>query len=231
MGMSAATYLRLAANKGGRQRVADEVWAINSMGGVIHHDLLFHMDDCKVQESRAARDSVGNIAGMLRWLHDHPRFFTSKAYPDYPGAVEFPLQDVINSTGAAYFNNTVAYALAYAIHIGVKKIGIYGADYSYEHMHKAEKGRGCLEFWVGIAAARGIEVEVAGDSTLLDACVPDSHKFYGYDASDVRIEHGETGPRVILTPRASLPSAEEIEIRYNHEPPPTGGDQSRSTVA
>lgn len=218
MGQSSDTYLRLCANLGDRRRVADETWAINAMGGVIQHDLLFHMDDCKVQEARAARTPDSNIAGMVRWLRDHPNFITSKAYPEYPGAHEFPLQDVINTLGASYFNNTVPYAMAYALFIGVKKVAIYGADYSYENLHKAEMGRGCLEFWIGLAAARGVAVEVAGNSTLLDANVDASQRFYGYDASDVTLEQTDAGVRVIQTPRESLPSAEEIEVRYNHEP-------------
>jgi SAM-dependent methyltransferase len=74
MGRSSATYLSLASHNGNRKKVADETWAINSMGGVIQHDLLFHMDDCKVQESRV--DTNDNVAGMLDWLKTHPRFMT-----------------------------------------------------------------------------------------------------------------------------------------------------------
>ncbi|HSH28682.1 MAG TPA: hypothetical protein VK971_02150 [Thiohalobacter sp.] len=218
MGMSAATYVRRASNEGTRGRVADEVWAINSMGSVIQHDLLFHMDDCKVQEARAKRDPQGNVAGLVSWLRDHPRFMTSKAYPDYPGAIEFPLQDVINTLGIAYFNNTVAYAVAYAMYLGFEKIALYGCDYSYENGHKAEKGRGCVEFLLGSAAARGIHIEVASDSTLLDANVDESMRFYGYDASDVELAHTDDGVIVTLTERDTLPSAEEIEVRYNREP-------------
>jgi SAM-dependent methyltransferase len=219
MGRSSATYLRLAAHSGGRHRVADETWAINSMGGVIAHDLLFHMDDCKIQEKRAARDSLGNIGGMLKWLRHHPQFITSRAYPDYPGAIEFPLEDFINKVGVTYLNNTVAYAVAYAIYIGVKKISLYGADYSYPDLHKAESGRGCVEFLLGLAAARGIQIEVAQDSTLLDAEVPESQRFYGYDTRDVKIDYGPNGAKVTFTERKNedIPTASEMERRYKHE--------------
>ncbi len=216
MGMSAATYLRLCAKAGDRKRVADETWAINSMGGVIKHDLLFHMDDCRVQEARAKRSPGGNVAGMLGWLKNHPKFFTSRKYPEYPGAKEFPLQKVINSLGVAYFNNTVAYAIAYAIYIGVKKIGIYGADYSYVDLHKSERGRGCVEFLLGIATAKGIHVVVAGDSSLLDANIPDDQKFYGYEAVNIELKNTSKGVKVKMKQR-DIPSAEEMEARYKHE--------------
>lgn len=217
MGSSSATYTRLASNLGGRHKVADEIWAINSMGNVIRHDLLFHMDDCRIQESRAAANPEGNVSSMLKWLKDHPRFITSKAYPEYPGANEFPLEEVINRVGTMYLNGTVAYAVAYAMYIGVKKICLFGCDYSYSNAHKAESGRGCVEFLLGMASARGIHVEVANDSTLLDANVDDSMRFYGYDAYDVTTERTDKGIKVTKAEREFLPTAEEIEKRYNHE--------------
>jgi hypothetical protein len=137
---------------------------------------------------------------------------------DNPGAIEFPLQDVINSIGAQYFNSTVAYAVAYAMHLGVKKISLYGADFSYPDGHKAESGRGCVEFLLGMAAARGVYIEVAADSTLLDSNVAEDQRFYGYDAELIKVEPGENGAVVTKTPRDNLPSAEEVETRYNHEP-------------
>jgi hypothetical protein len=217
MGQSSRTYLNLASVRGDRHRIADETWAINAMGGVIDHDLLFHMDDCKVQEARAKRDPEGNVAGMLQWLKNHPKFITSKIYPDYRGAVEFPLQEVVNTIGTTYFNNTVAYAVAFAMYIGVKKISLYGCDYSYANSHKSESGRGCVEFLLGMAAAKGIRIEVAADSSLLDANVPDNIKPYGYDAYDMKFAQTDNGVIVEKQERNQLPSPEEIERRYKHE--------------
>ena len=218
MGRSAQTYCNLASTRGGRQRVADETWAINSMGNVIAHDLLFHMDDCKIQESRAKAAPGSNVGGLMDWLKHHDNFFTSKPYSDYPGGRPFPIGDVIKSVGSVYFNSTVAYAVAYAIHIGVQKISLFGVDYSYADLHKAESGRGCVEFYLGIAAARGIGVEIASDSTLLDANVDPSLKPYGYDAYDVKFNQTDDGVEINMTERESLPTAEEMEARYNHEP-------------
>lgn len=217
MGASKRTYIDLCSVRGDRRRVADETWAINSMGAVIDHDLLFHMDDCRVQEARAARDPEGNVAGMLGWLRDHPQFFTSRAYPEYPGAIEYPLERVVNALGTTYFNNTVAYAVAYAIFAGWEKISLYGADFHYDHASKSESGRGCVEFLLGIAAARGIQIEVAADSTLLDANVDPHWRPYGYDAYDVAFRSDAAGVKVELTEREELPTPEDIERRYKHE--------------
>jgi hypothetical protein len=180
------------------------------------------MDDIRVQEIRAAADPDGNIAAMLPWLKKHPGpIYTSRAHPDYPGLVEFPLADVLNSCGGnRYFNSTPAYAVAYAIHIGVKKIICFGCDFTYPDAHSAEKGRACLEFWLGFASARGIELSFPKTTTLHDACVPPAERLYGYDAVKVEIT-GETGNEsVSLIPRDVLPTAEEIEKRYDHDAHP-----------
>ncbi|POP53068.1 hypothetical protein [Zhongshania marina] len=219
MGASHRSYTGLAASLGGCHRLADQVWAINSMGGVIEHDLLFAMDDCRVQESRAKADPSGNIAGLVEWLKSHPNFVTSKVYDDYPGAVAFPLQEAIDTYGHPYFNNTVAYAFVYAMMQGFTSISLFGCDFGYADINKAERGRACLEFWVGIACARGISVQVAADSSLLDASCPLDIKLYGYDAYDLSLEHveGKAAPQVVAKARDVLPSAEEIEQRYNYQ--------------
>ena len=44
----------------------------------------------------------------------------------------------------------------------------------------AESGRACTEFWCAVAVSKGIKVEVANRSGLLDTNVPDNEKLYGY---------------------------------------------------
>lgn len=216
MGASSRTYLALCTHAGNRKRVADETWAINSMGGVIQHDLLFHMDDVGIQEARANADPDGNIAGMLDWLKTHPKFITSRKDADYPGSIAFPLEKVINKLGASYFNSTVAYAVAYAMYKGFTKISLYGVDFSYADGHKAEKGRACVEYLLGMASARGVHIEVASDSTLLDANIDDDQRFYGYDVIEPVISQTENGVKVKFQDREVIPTVDEIETRYNH---------------
>jgi len=98
-----------------------------------------------------------------------------------PEIVEYPLAEVVNALGYSYFNNTVAYALAYAITAKVKMISLYGIDFSYKkNLHFAEAGRACCEFWAAIALTKGIIVETARQSAFLDTNVPLNEKLYGY---------------------------------------------------
>lgn len=222
MGRSAGSYMILAAHNGGRQRVADYVIAINAMAGVIQHDLLIAMDDLRIQERRVQAMAEGRLPenppliGTMQWLktYDQP-WLTSRAWEEYPAAQEMPIEDVINDLGTSYFNNTVSWAIAWALHHKPAVLKLFGADFSYgDNAHKAESGRGSVEYLLGIAHARGVKVEVPVETTLLDACVPASEKPYGYDSEDVTISWDGGRATVTREPRENLPTAEEIEYRY-----------------
>jgi hypothetical protein len=60
----------------------------------------------------------------------------------------------------------------------VKTLKLYGADFTYPNRTYAESGRACLESWVTLATQQGMEVKLAGNSSLFDA-VRDTG-IYGY---------------------------------------------------
>ncbi len=221
LGPSLDAYVNIVKRMGGSSALYDEVWAINALGDVIKCDRVFHMDDVRIQMARAEADPGSNIAHMLKWMRKHPGpIITSRAHPDFPGLVEFPLEDVLNTCGFPYFNSTAAYAIAYALHLGVKRIGLYGIDYTYPDVHAAEKGRACVEFWLGIASARGVNIQVAQTSTLMDARVPPPERVYGYDTLDVKVVCDENGKYRVETserPKERIPTAEEVEAAYDHD--------------
>ena len=224
LGPSAAQYLSIVRGQGGRSRYCDEVWTINALGDVFDCDRVFHMDDVRIQEIRAAAEPDSNIAAMLRWMKAHPGpIVTSRAHPDYPGLVEFPLEDVVNDCPFGYFNGTAAYAVAYAVHHRVGKLSLFGCDFTYPNAHDAEKGRACVEYWLGMAVERGIKVVVPKTSSLLDACHTQAERFYGYDTLDIAIarENEHARIKVSFTERSELPTAEEMEARYDHSVHPS----------
>lgn len=236
LGPSAEAYLDRVKRLGSRHAFADEVWAINAIGDVLQCDRVFHMDDVRIQEARAAARPHSNIANMLTWLRKHPGpIYTSRKHCDYPGLVEFPLEAVINSCGNAYFNNTAAYAVAYATHIGVNYLSMYGCDYTYPNAHDAEKGRACTEFHLGIfderSRSRGNADPLGGPSntSLLDLISEEQERLYGYDTLDLKLSGGHGEPVTVeFTPRENLPTADEIEARYDHSkhPSPLVKDQT-----
>lgn len=223
LGPSCTQFFELTRRLGGVSAYCDEVWGINAIGDVLRCDRVFHMDDMRVQEARAAAKPDSNIAAMVKWLKTHPGpVITSIPREGYPSHVAFPLEAVLNggydsNGGAPYFNSTGAYAIAYAVHIGVKQISLFGLDYTLPDSHKAEKGRACCEFWLGIAAARGIGITLTDGTSMLDACEPDEARLYGYDCVDITLRDQDDGRvRVIMKDRDRIPTADEIEARYSH---------------
>jgi hypothetical protein len=222
LGPSVRQYLELTKRLGGRKAFADETWGINALGDIFICDRIFHMDDVRVQKIRADAQPGSNIARMLEWLKTTKTpVVTSCVHPDYPALEAFPLAEVITDYPYAYFNSTAAYAIAYAIHIGVRKMTIFGNDFTYPDVHDAEKGRACVEFWLGIAAMKGIELSMPKTTSLMDACNPQADRFYGFDMVDLDIQRNDDGKVVIKqTPKATAPTAEEIEERYDHRAHP-----------
>lgn len=223
LGPSCATFFELTRRLGGVSAFCDEVWGLNAIGDVVRCDRVFHMDDLRIQEARAAERPDSNIAAMVRWLKRHPGpVYTSVVREGYPGLVAFPLEAVLNRSGgsnggAPYFNSTAAYAVAYAVHIGVKRISLFGIDYTMPNAHHGEQGRACVEFWLGIAAARGIQLTIPDTSSLMDACADDRDRLYGYDCADVHLDTQQDGTvKVRMTERADVPTAADVEARYDH---------------
>lgn len=221
LGPSLDQYLEITKRLGGRKKLCDETWAINALGNVFDCDLVFHMDDVRIQEIRAKAAPASNIAAMLEWIKtSRVPVVTSRAHEEYPSLVEFPLEDVLNHLGHDYFNSTAAYAVAFAIHTGATKISLFGMDYTYPNAHDAEKGRACVEFWLGQAHARGIEIVLPKTTTLMDSMYPRTSRLYGYDTLDIDFNVQPDGHlKLGFTPRETLPTAAEIEKGYDHSAP------------
>ena len=192
LGQSKQLFIHETVRTGNPRGVADEVWTINKLGRCLKHDLLFRMDDLrefydinrhKYIDQNGEHQGVHDTFMNFLKNHDKP-IVTSKAYPEFPTAVEYPLEKVVNAIGVDYIRTTPAYALAFAIYLGVKKVRIYGCDYNYPNdKYTAEAGRANLEFLIACAIYQGIDVWIAHTSTLMDKNLISNknfNSFYGY---------------------------------------------------
>lgn len=178
MGPSHRDYVDECLAKSSRWKVADETWCVNAACGVFGHDKAFIMDDLRYFQKQAR--TAHHLAGYQDWLSKNKApIYTSKAYPEFPSSVDFPIHEVVRSLGYAYLTTTVAYAVAYAIYIGVREMRLYGMDFTdKENKAFAESGRACVEFWLGRATLMGIKVVIAKNSSLCDQFT--GRQLYGY---------------------------------------------------
>ena len=169
----------------------DEVWAINAVGSVIFHDRTFMMDP--VSRFLDTDNAGGQTSGMTEvLLNDDKPIYTCELDARCKNLVEFPLNEILKAFNCHYLNNTVAYAVAFALWNKVGTIKMFGVDFSYRgNLHFAESGRACVEYWLSKAMVMGIKIEVASTSGLLDTDVPAEEKLYGYHRLD--------DPKVVLS--------------------------------
>lgn len=143
------------------------LWVVNG-GWKIHEgaELCWMMDDLE----GPAWDMVGTPAQPR--AHWEPitqscpiPIMTSVAYPaKFPQSVAYPLEDVLKRfPERVYFAETICYAAAWAIYIGVRSIDFGGCDYGT--IRPAE--RAGLEYWIGRAEEAGIPCRVFPGSQLL----------------------------------------------------------------
>ena len=165
-------------------RTWDEVWCINSAASTYPCDRIFMLDP-------ASRFFDSNDAGkqtsvMCRVLEQtQTPVYTCELDPRINNPVLYPVEDVCNATKCAYLNNTVAYAIAYALYNKVGRLDLFGIDFSYkENMHFAEAGRACVEFWISKCMSEDILIGISGRSTVLDSNVPATEKLYGFHRLD-----------------------------------------------
>ena len=158
----------------------DETWAINAMCAATKPDRVFAMDP---MSRFLDTDDAGNMTEMMRNTLpkiDYP-IYSCELDKRVPSVQEYPIEGVVLDLDCGYFNNTIAYAIAFACWNKVGGVNMFGADFSYKsNLHFAEQGRACCEFWLAKCMDAGVIVQVAVTSGLLDADIPLQEKMYGY---------------------------------------------------
>lgn len=174
MGNSRNDYSMLASMLGGRHAVAQETWAVNAIAGWVQHDRAFVLDSPYISPSTKEE---------YKWLTKHPGPVFSCHGPtdEYPGLVRFPIEEVCQKIGHRYLKTGPAFAVAYAIWLGVKELKVYGCDYTYaENPQLTETGRANVEALLMQAMGLGMEISVAPSSSLFDTNVPNHKKLYSF---------------------------------------------------
>lgn len=79
-------------------------------------------------------------------------------------ALAYPFDDVAKTISLPYWNSSIAYAMALAIHEGAEVIDIVGVDMKSEDEYGYQRPN--MEYLIGLAVGRGIPVFIADSSPL-----------------------------------------------------------------
>jgi hypothetical protein len=176
-----------------RQFIADkvnkpawEIWGLNQFyrhvadeqGGPGRADRWFEIHENWDEHVVEGTDYVPDLNAM-----DIPIYMTQRR-PEIPKSVTYP-KTRLAAKWADYFTSTVAFMLAAAIEALIDpktdraypdaELGIYGIDLTVGEEYEYQKP--CAEFWVGIAVALGITVDLPEESAMCKATWT-----YGYES-------------------------------------------------
>lgn len=136
-------------------------WDSTGYGFMKRH---FEMHDQRLLDSEHSKRS----ADYAQRLKDCKTLYTQENYP---------FDAVAKTIGQAYWNSSIAYAMALAIHEGAQEIAIYGVDMDGTDEFGYQKAN--MEYLIGVARGRGIRVYIPPQSALCKFA-PTGIKFYDH---------------------------------------------------
>jgi hypothetical protein len=92
-------------------------------------------------------------------------YLTLKEYDFIPSSYEYPVNQICNTFKVDYLTGGIDFMLAYAIYRGVESIDLYGVHTTRDDEYEYQKAS--LEFWIGVAIGRGIDITIHNSITLL----------------------------------------------------------------
>jgi len=140
----------------------DAVWVVNRAAVSFRHDAAFDMHDLRALVRQHPHE-------MRRFATAERPIVTLAAYPEFPMSVAFPIKEVLEFIKHDILNSTPAYMVAFAALIGVKDIYLYGMDFHYENLERAEAGGQGMAYMLGMCQVLGINYRIPNTSSLLDA--------------------------------------------------------------
>lgn len=130
-------------------------WGVNDVCGHRECDVIFWLDRQWLKGSQV--DSVIKESVNLT----KTPMYSTQVWTDIPTSIRYPKEQVIDFFGIDYFADSCAWMIALAIMQGFNTITMYGFNYAWGSNYVHEKP--CVEFWLGVALARGITLNIQGE--------------------------------------------------------------------
>lgn len=127
--------------------------------GYAHMSRHFEMHDMRLLDSAHSKRKEG----YFDRLRDCGQLYIQSPDQRLVKAIVYPFDEVAKTTGA-YWNSSIAYAMALAIHEGAEEISLFGVDMDAGDEYGYQKPN--MEYLVGLARGRGIKVTIPAASPL-----------------------------------------------------------------
>lgn len=125
-------------------------------------DRLFQMHDLDWIEDR--KHSYTNEGDAIRHQTDIglPLYMREQYFPH---VIRYPVEDVIRTIGRDYFNSSIAYMFALALHKGFGEIGLWGVGMKANTEYQYQRPN--MEWLLGLAQGMGVKVYMPEGTPLL----------------------------------------------------------------
>ncbi len=161
-----------------------ENWGVNDLILRRNVNLTFHMHNIdKLMTIDNERDVLELIFDKTKSLGSS--FITLERYSYVPNCIEYPLDEIVTKFKTTYFGSSLDFMMAYAIHLEYEKIILYGVNMVLQNEYLHQKPS--LEFWIGLAKGKGIEVDIISDEKYINICQTFNEMIYGYDIGQFKI--------------------------------------------
>jgi hypothetical protein len=158
-----------------------EIWGLNDLhGGIPRFDRWFDIhtrdnidEDYKLMRNRGqpTNENIG-LAGLRKL---NVPVYMQDRFEDIPNSLKFPLKEITEAFPfGKYMTNSISYMIALAIYEGYQEISVYGVDMAVGSEYVDQ--RPSCEYWIGVAAGRGIKVYIPNSSDLCHC-----HYMYAFD--------------------------------------------------
>jgi hypothetical protein len=152
-----------------------QIWGANEA----HAFKFFTEADAWFQVHNSYRQKIAKrgIHGHYDWLRENPweiPIYSPHVLKGVPHSTAYPLDDVCyeflgnirkGDREIKYFNSSFDYMVALALLQRYERIEVYGFDMAGDNEYSLQKPS--AEFWLGVAAGRGVEIYLPEQSKLL----------------------------------------------------------------
>jgi hypothetical protein len=151
-----------------------ELWSLNC--GYHECDYIFPRKDIKWFDLHLYEDIKKGCINYNCPIEEYEQFLRNKKdncvinanlAQIFPEAQVFPIDRILNHYNTDFFRNSIALMIAYAIMVNpdLEELRVYGQTENEDPKYHDDEG--CVQYWLGYAAAKGIKVNTSINSTML----------------------------------------------------------------